>query len=129
MFGVSSDILAAPSFGGGSSQLAGDSFDWLRLLVHATVVGLGFLLTFHVIYPAILKRTKVTPLTLYGRCLGWFLIAFVGIFYAFWFKKLVFGDQTSQMYRSAPSLISLVVSGVSYLLATSFFRTPRRENL
>lgn len=121
-------ILAQTLVGPGVKTTQVTGFDGIRLGGLLLVTGFGFLLTFYVIYPSLLKQSRrLMPLTLYGRCLGgWLFIIQVLLLVLFW-REFVWGDPTVQINTIWPKAVWVVWIVVSSLLSGAYFRTSRRQ--
>jgi hypothetical protein len=104
---------------------ATSEFDWIRVGVLILVIGFGFLLTFYVIYPSALKRSRsLMPLTLYGQCLGGLILVIQGVVLVLYWREFVWGDSANRI-NEWPKVAWVVVMILSWVLSAAFFKTPR----
>ena len=116
----SQPISEVPNSAGATSE-----FDWIRVGILILVMGFGFLLTFYVIYPSALKRSKsLMPLTLYGQCLAGLILFIQGVVLVLYWREFIWGDSANRI-NEWPKVAWIVVMILSWALSVAYFKTPR----
>lgn len=127
---VSTAILAQATSAPAAAPGKAMAVDWIRIAIFGLTLVVSFLMMFYVIYPVLLKRAiRTMPLSMFGGCLAFWLLAMGGLVLGLFWKHFVWGDPLVDLNWYWPKVAWGCLTGVSFFSALGFYRSPRMPKI